>query len=224
MLERQETVEARTAHARSAPGRMAERAYAQVLGRLLTGHLQGGEVVQESRLASELGLSRTPVRDALGRLEGEGLLTRSGRLLTVRRVSVKEFLDLLHVRLLIEPEAAALAAGVLDPKVLAALRADVAGMRDDLSSEELWSIDDRVHLGIVEVLQNEYLANLVRGLRRRTRLFEASKFPGRVVSGRQEHLAMIDALIAGDAVAAHAAMKDHLESVRSLVIERLRRL
>jgi DNA-binding GntR family transcriptional regulator len=219
-----ENAEAKSEGSSDATASMAERAYAHILRDLLGGRLRGGDVVQESRLAERFGLSRTPVRDALGRLEGEGLLTRNGRLLMVRRVTVKEFLDLLHIRLLIEPEAAALACGALDPALLRRLRDSVVEMPHEPSHEELWSVDDRIHASIIEALHNDFLAQLVRDLRRRTRLFEIAEVPDHRVSGRDEHLKLLDALIAKDYSAASAAMREHIERVRSGVIEHLRKL
>lgn len=204
--------------------RMATLAYDRISSMLLAGHLRGGDLVQEGRLAEQLGLSRTPVRDALGRLEGEGLLTRIGRLLIVRRVTVKEFLDLLHVRLLIEPEAAALAAEKLDPEHLARLKDLVLEMPEAVSHEQLWSVDDQIHLDIVEAIHNDFLAQLVRTMRRRTRLFELAELPERRMSGREEHLALIEALMARDAERAKTAMRNHLEGVRAGVIRQLRSL
>ena len=80
---------------------------------LLSGELGGGAIVQDRRLAERLGLSRTPVREALGRLEGEGLLRREGRVLIVNAVSVEDIMEILAVRRVVEAEAVRLATGRL---------------------------------------------------------------------------------------------------------------
>ena len=207
----------------SAPS-MADRAYAYLTEKLSNGELRGGDVIQESRLAEKLKLSRTPIRDALGRLEGEGLLIRTGRVLAVRRVTVKEFLDMLHVRRLIEPEAAFLAAGKLDVTLLAELKEKLLRVGDDQESAKLIALDETIHFSIIGALRNDCLADLVRNLRRRTRLFELTEFPSKTDSGRPEDLKLIDALIMKDAQKAKMAMLEHLDTLRDEVIERIRSL
>jgi DNA-binding GntR family transcriptional regulator len=210
------------AHA-SAPS-MADRAYDYLTDRLSNGSLRGGDVIQESRLAEKLSLSRTPIRDALGRLEGEGLLERSGRALVVRRVSIKEFLDMLHVRRLIEPEAAFLAAGKMDTALLADLKQKVLAAPENQTSADLFALDESIHLNIANSLRNDCLADLVRNLRRRTRLFELTEFPGKNRSDRTEHLKLIEALIANNAEAARNAMLEHLDILREEVVGQIRNL
>jgi DNA-binding GntR family transcriptional regulator len=207
----------------SAPS-MADRAYAYLTEKLSNGELRGGDVIQESRLAEKLKLSRTPIRDALGRLEGEGLLIRAGRVLAVRRVTIKEFLDMLHVRRLIEPEAAFLAAGKLDVTLLAELKEKLLSVGDDQESAKLIALDETIHLSIIGALRNDCLADLVRNLRRRTRLFELTEFPSKKDSGRPEDLKLIDALIMKDAQKAKMAMLEHLDTLRDEVVERIRSL
>jgi DNA-binding GntR family transcriptional regulator len=202
---------------------MADRAYDYLTDRLSNGSLRGGDVIQESRLAEKLNLSRTPVRDALGRLESEGLLERSGRALVVRRVSIKEFLDMLHVRRLIEPEAAFLAAGKMDASLLADLKQKLLAAPGNQTSADLFALDESIHLTIANSLRNDCLADLVRNLRRRTRLFELTEFPGKR-SDRMEHLKLIDALIASNAQEAKDAMLEHLDILREEVVGQIRNL
>ena len=206
---------------------LTDRAYDHVMDRLSDGRLRGGDVIQESRLAEQLGLSRTPVRDALGRLEGEGLLVRSGRALAVRRVTVKEFLDMLQVRRLIEPEAAWQACGKIDAATLRDLRDGLAALAetgDRHDSAKAQALDETLHLTIVDALHNDYLAGLVRSLRHRTRLFELTEFPGKIASGRHEHLRLVDALIANLPKAAKQAMLAHLDLLGADIVEHLRSL
>ena len=205
-------------------GSLVDMAYGQVLSQILDWNLPSGEVVQESRIAASLGLSRTPVREALGRLEGEGLLVRQGRILTVRRVAFNEYLDVLHLRRLIETEAAYLACGVIPDAELKALRLRVNEMDDPsaVTPTEHWALDDDIHLVIAKASGNEMLARLVLDLRRRTRLFDLKRIPSRFQPGRTEHLAIIDALLAGDATGARDGMRAHLENVKLSILSRLR--
>ena len=91
---------------------LRDQAYERLLDMMLAGELGAGDILQERRLAEALAISRTPVREALSRLESDGLVTRlRGRLLTVRQFTAAEFMDALNVRKLLELEAASLAAG-----------------------------------------------------------------------------------------------------------------
>jgi len=108
------------------PQSLADRAHDRLTRDILTRRLAGGETLVEGRLAETMGVSRTPMREALSRLEGEGLLVRQGSGgFAVRQVSVREFFHALRVRMMLEPDAAAAAARSEAPPVhgIAALRA-----------------------------------------------------------------------------------------------------
>ncbi|HEY0124896.1 MAG TPA: GntR family transcriptional regulator [Rhizobium sp.] len=201
---------------------LADRVYIYITEQISDGALRGGDVILESRLAEKLDLSRTPIRDALGRLEGEGLLVRSERALTVRKVTVKEFMDMLFIRRLVEPEAARLACGQIPTADLLELRDRVDRNDWNAVDSRRWTLDEEIHLRIANAVHNDYMGELVRHLRRRTLLFEMIEFPGQIKSGREEHLRLIDALIENDPMKARQAMQDHLDSLRDGVIEQLR--
>ena len=85
---------------------LGQRAYDLLLGILLAGELRPNDVVMERRLAEKLGISRTPLREAIRRLEGEKLLERQkGGTIVVSPMSVEGFLNILSVRRLLEGEA-----------------------------------------------------------------------------------------------------------------------
>jgi DNA-binding GntR family transcriptional regulator len=91
------------------PAPLAEQAYRRILERLETG--DPGQRLVEQELADALSMSRTPVRDALRRLAAEGVIRRtSGRSYVARQFSLRDVLDLYDLRILLEPEAAALGA------------------------------------------------------------------------------------------------------------------
>jgi DNA-binding GntR family transcriptional regulator len=165
-----------------------------------------------------------PLREALRRLEGEGWLgRRSDGALAVRRLDVEEMLDVLQVRRMLEPEAAAAAAGRVPAPVLQALRDRVAGLlaTGDPLSPERGAIDQALHLAIGEACGNRVLAATVAELRRRSVLFATRRLPERLEPVCAEHMAILDALLAGEADAARAAMAAHLENTRAGIMRRL---
>ncbi len=186
--------------------------------------LPADATIAERRLALELGVSRTPLREALRRLEGEGWLgRRSDGTLAVRRLDVEEMLEVLQVRRLLEPEAAAAAAGRVPATVLDALCDRVKRLlaSGDPLSPERAAIDQALHRAIGEACGNRVLAAAIAELRRRSVLFATRRLPERLEPVCAEHLAILDALGADQAGAARAAMAAHLENTRAGILRRL---
>src|SRR5262245_50794243 len=112
---------------------LSQMAYDRLLERLITRELPVGSVLFERRLADSLKISRTPVREALNRLESEGFVTRKpGSVMIVKEVSVRELIETLHVRQVLEVESVGLATGRIPKDELDAM---AAAIRSLLSSE-----------------------------------------------------------------------------------------
>lgn len=209
----------------SAGGRsLSELAYEKLLDMLLSGELAAGTVLQERRLAEALNISRTPIREALNHLEAEGLVSRDvGRLMTVHRISIQNYIEILHVRKLLEAEAAGLAAGYIDNDTAEKIRQEIQKLMEtpNPTPAHHWAVDDLVHSTIADATDNQLLARMIRDLRRRTHLFNTRRIPNRLKLGGQEHLALIDAVVSGDAAKARMLMIEHLDNVRLAIIDQL---
>ncbi len=178
-----------------------------------------------------LGMSRTPVRDALLMLEAEGLIVRQGRMgVQIKQMHIDEFLDALQVRALLEPAVSRMAAGKVDHAALDELErslhgaiemADATGCGMD-RSQTRW-IDDTLHSLISDSAGNAQLSAIVRNLRRKTQIFDLKNLPERAVVTCREHLDIIAALRLGDGEKTAEAMALHLEQVRASIIARLSR-
>jgi DNA-binding GntR family transcriptional regulator len=190
---------------------------------ILTRRLAAGEALVEGRLAEEMAVSRTPMREALSRLAGAGLLARQGTgTYAVERVGAAEFFQSLAVRQLLEPEAAFLAAGRAEVAEIASLRgtiADLAGVARQ--AEPHWDADDRVHELVAAASGNPALGRVVREMRIRTRLFEVLEPFDRVATDAQEHETILKAVEAGDGKAARRAMASHLRNLERFVLATL---
>lgn len=204
---------------------LADQAYHAVSRWILTRRLVGGQVIVEGRLAERFNISRTPIREALLRLEAEGLLSKQGTgSYTVRRITASEFFQSMRVRALLEPEAAALASGRIAADQLQALRNEIAGLAGAaLQQEAHWDADDRLHDLIAAGSGNPVLARLIRDLRRTTRLLEVVEPFDRVADDAREHIAIIEAVAAGDRRAARRAMAAHLRAVERAVLATISR-
>jgi DNA-binding GntR family transcriptional regulator len=199
-------------------------AYEGILALLLSGDLLPGATLYDRKLAEHLGISRTPVREALAKLESEGLVAFSGKGPTVvRAIDVAEFLEILNFRRLLEGEAAASAAtrGV-DPKAANAARQVVLDLvhlgRPTLA--QYWQADDAVHGLISAAAQNKLLARAIVDLRRRSHIFNARP-PERLEPGAAEHIAIIDAVLSGDPVVARQRMVEHIDNVKAAIVDRI---
>ncbi|MBO1358509.1 MULTISPECIES: GntR family transcriptional regulator [Acetobacter] len=204
----------------AAPDSLARTAYTRLLSLLLSGELAPGDLIQERRLADWQELSRTPVRDALNRLEAERLLTRKGRHLFVATISVREIIDILHARRLLEGEAARIAATKMDQHQVTAIRTAVQEMTDagDVEDEQHWRVDDMLHLGIADAAENGEIRRMIGALRQRTRMFGLRRIPGRFDIGRLEHLRILDAIEARNPAAAAQAMCDHIDHAQQAIV------
>ena len=204
---------------------LSKLAHKAIMGMLLSGEMEPNEVVTERQIALQLGISRTPLREAVRRLEGERFLERqrSGALV-VRALPVEEFMHILNVRRLIEGEAARLAAGRVPLDALEGLKSCIAyalGLPDGSETPDLAASDRDLHTLIAQASGNPVLQQIIGDLKMRTSMFKFGRQPSRRKCVCAEHLAIIDALIAGDGQAALAAMQNHVDQVRLTILARL---
>ncbi|MQY12751.1 hypothetical protein SRB5_28900 [Streptomyces sp. RB5] len=205
------------------PPPAAERVYVHVKEAVLDRRYEGGMLLTEGELAEAVGVSRTPVREALLRLEAEGLIKlypKKGAL--VLPVSAQEIADVVETRMLVEEHAVRKAvpapAGLLArlTELLESLKANVAS--GDL--REAARLDRCFHAEIVRSSGNEILVRLYdqlrdRQLRMGVEILRAH--PGRLRRNIEEHTEILEALRAGDADAAVAAVHGHVGSVAELL-------
>jgi DNA-binding GntR family transcriptional regulator len=199
----------------------AARAYDVAKARLLDGTYEPGTLLSENELARELGISRTPVREAFLKLEAEDLLAlypRRGAL--VRPISPSEADDVLEARLLIESHCAARVAAD-GGQVAGALRASVAeqerALRD--GGGPFVVADREFHRLIVAGNGNELLTRQYDALRDRQQRIAVSavaRDPSRVAAFIAEHAAIAEAIEQGDPAAAAERVAAHLRGAHEL--------
>ncbi|CAN7538170.1 GntR family transcriptional regulator [Neorhizobium sp. LjRoot104] len=200
---------------------LADETYRSLLDEILSAQLAGGAVVQERRLAVRLGVSRSPMRDALGRLEGQGLLVRNAKgVLTVKVITLADYLNSIAMRLLVEPSAAAQACSTISTETIDALygMANAIEADPDPYPAVIWAFDDALHNGIAAASGNPFMADTIVQMRRYTTIFERQRKLAQRKPGLADHQGILRALSERDADAARAAMALHLERVRQNVL------
>ena len=199
-----------------APRSAAALAYGFIKERLLNGGYSGGTLLSENELARRLGISRTPVRQAMLRLAGEGLVelySRRGALVLPPRLSEPD--DVLEARLLIEPHCARRAAELRSSGLVASLREaiDVQLTSLDDGGTGFVAADREFHRRIVEASGNEILVGYYEGLRDRQQRLLATTVAADPDSIRRyvvEHRAIVDAIDRGDGATAAELTEQHL--------------
>ncbi|MCA0423947.1 MAG: GntR family transcriptional regulator [Proteobacteria bacterium] len=206
-------------------GNLSDRAYDSIKSLIVSRTLRGGEMVREIPLAESLGISRTPLREALQRLEGEGLVIKgAGRSYLVRKVDLAEYLQSIRVREILEPEAAAMATGRIPLGKIRAVGAEIDALVSfgPEHTAAHWRSDDQVHELMTAYCGNDVLARMIQSLRVTTRLFESARLSARLELDSAEHRAIIDALEQQDAKLVRRAVANHIRSLVRFALETVR--
>ncbi|MCB1369185.1 MAG: GntR family transcriptional regulator [Rhodobacteraceae bacterium] len=197
----------------SAPKEAQKDAYALILDAIDTGLYVPGDRLVESELADRFGVSRTPIREALQRLETQSMLTRTGRSLIVASLDHNQLAELYVVRSELEGLAARLAAQHASPEEVRVLYGMVdhdMGLVDD--PQRLSRANRRFHKQLHLASHNRYLIDQLDLVHRSMALLATTSLAadGRGVQALEEHRAIVRAIEAGDGDAAAEALKRHL--------------
>jgi len=183
------------------------------------GEFPPGQRLVESELAEKYHTSRGAVREALALLQNEHLVTRQrNRSAWVRAVTIEEAIEILEVRALIEGLCAARAAARATEEDRRELRRLADAMTDAVRSGDVLTdsmLSDQIHSKLREMAGQQTAAGIIDRLRHQgvRYQFHVSLLPGRLAQGAKEHLEIVDAVIAGDPVAAERISRDHFASV-----------
>ena len=188
-------------------------AYQLVLGSIDRGEFRPGDRLVESELAERFGVSRTPIREALQRLEAQSVLSRDGRSLVVSSLDHDQLGELYVVRAELEGLAARLAAQHAAPEEIAVLWDMVARDRALVGDpDRLSRANKRFHRQIHLASHNRYLIQQLEMVHRSMALVATTSLAaeGRGVRAMEEHEAIVHAIEARDGAAAEAAIRGHI--------------
>jgi DNA-binding GntR family transcriptional regulator len=202
---------------------LGEHTRDRLIHMLLSGELQPGLILQERRLASILEISRTPLRAALGQLEVKGLVKReAGRFAVPDGLDIQRVVETFNLRRLLEMEFASLAAGKLPTALSESIRKNSSKLLKQPAPKtaEYWRVDNEFHAAIAEAAGNEFSASLGLDLRRQTHVFVVPRDFDAIKLGILEHLAMVDAIMSGDAARSRELMDEHITHEKAAALSK----
>jgi DNA-binding GntR family transcriptional regulator len=210
------------------PVGLSEEVYNAIFEQLLSLGIAPGERIMIDALARDLGVSQTPVREALSRLESEGLIHKT-HLVGYRaapQLSRKQFEDLYDLRLLLEPYIAGRAAARISPdqiKILKNLAVEMAGERSDEQHGygRFAQLDKRFHDEITQAAGNDLVEDALSRLHTHIHLFRLAKSDTITDEALTEHDAILSALERGDQSGSAAVMRKHIERSRERFLSML---
>lgn len=203
--------------------RAGERAYATLFDEIQTGLLAPGTVLAEVEQATRLGVSRTPLREALRRLASDGLVAQtSPRVTVVAGIDADDIRALFEVRRTLEAEAARLAAVRGDRRVFRGLAAEFASI-DTADADAYYALIARVDAAVDAAVDNAHLSAALLGARTRlVRVRRMARFnPLRLSASAREHELIAGAIARGDPELAAHATHVHLHNALTTILEAL---
>jgi DNA-binding GntR family transcriptional regulator len=208
--------------------RLADTAYTKLRGQILSGDLVHGERLAEEELAETLGISRTPVREALRRLASEGLVeVTPNRGASVAQWDTADLQEIFDLRSILESHATERAAVMADTGVTAALSkicdamdGVFARMDGEKSLPALADLNRRFHTTIIEAAKSPRLASMVESLTHVPVVMQTfSKYsPTALERSLRHHREIVDAVKAHDSVWAGSVMRAHILAARDEVL------
>jgi DNA-binding GntR family transcriptional regulator len=201
-------------------------AYDRLIAEIRQGQLRPGDRLTETELAERLGISRTPVREAIRLLESDGLVDHQPRAgARIRRLDLAEVTELYEMRAVLEGTAARFAARAAYDSELAeldAINADMAAAAGD--PERLYHANRQFHGVLLNAARNRFLWRSVEAVQKTLLILGRSTMEeaDRAQAAVDEHGLLLRALHAHDGDAAEAAMRRHIEAAHRARLKQLR--
>jgi DNA-binding GntR family transcriptional regulator len=207
------------------PGTLLDRAYDYIRSGIEKRTFQAGDNLYDSQIATTLGMSRTPVREALRRLEREGIVASIPRRgWTVPRLRVDDLIQIFEIKESLEGMLARKAVGRMTEEVIAELESAITDLEAAAAAGDRdgWlSADRRWHRILYGAAGNERAREMISSLNSQWNRFRfwIMALEGRMGRSAAEHRAIHQQVLAGDGAAAEARMKEHLASMRADIVD-----
>lgn len=206
---------------------LSEQVFRKLENDIILGVYPRGEILTELRLVDELGVSRTPIREALQRLEQERLIRDTGKGSLVLGITEEDLIDIMNIREYVESLAAYHAAqkiGEDEKKELS----HIMDLHDFYSAkkdyEHMRQMDEEFHDAIYRMSRSTVISDTLMPLHRKTRRYRQSSITDyvRMIRMCSEHREIYSAIITGDAELAAELMKNHVANALKSMMERMK--
>ena len=203
---------------------LADQVFEKLEYDIISGVYPRGEILTELKLVEQLGVSRTPIREALRRLEQERLIADTGKGSVVLGITEEDLLDIMNIRQSVEGLASYYATinmtteGLEELKHIIDLQEFYLEKND---SEHLRQNDDRFHDLICELSKRTVIKDTLLPLHRKTQRYRKASIekPGRILFVVKEHREIFDAIASGDAEKARELTSRHIENAKNNMLE-----
>lgn len=202
-------------------------AYSRLLSELREGRLNPGDRLRETELADRLGVSRTPVREAIRQLEADGIVTHIPRQgAAIRTLDYAEVMELYEMRAVLEGTAARLAARAASEIEIEELIDMNQQMATLGNAPEAFILNRQFHGALFDAAKNRFLARSIRALQMALLILGPTTLtdPDRAAKAVEEHVGVLDAIKARDGALAEIKMRAHIEAAQRVRVRALRTL
>ncbi|MBO5954126.1 MAG: GntR family transcriptional regulator [Oscillospiraceae bacterium] len=206
---------------------LADQVFDKLENDIITGVYPKGEILTELKLVEQLGVSRTPIREALRRLEQERLIAESGKGSVVLGITEEDLEDIMNIREHIEGLASYYAAVNMTPDGLKELE-HIMDLQEFYFSkhdlEHMRQIDDKFHDLICQLSKRTVINDTLVPLHRKTQRYRKKSMENdqRLVNMIAEHRNIFNAIAAGDAALAESLTAQHIRNAKLNMLERLK--
>lgn len=205
---------------------IADQIFEQLEHEILTGKYARGELLTEMKLSAELGVSRTPIREAIRRLEQEHIVAETGRGIVVVGITKEDVLDMYDIRINLEGLAAERAAKNISEEQLVemgevlALQKFYIDKPDNDNSSKIKNLDSQFHTLLYISSKSPAIGNVLQQVHRKiTKYRRASvRKHSRAVQSHEEHMAIYAALEAHDSDRARALATEHAKNAKKSIM------
>lgn len=197
------------------------KAYRYLREGILSGELPLGSPISEMEISTKLEISRSPIREALRRMESEGLVYRyPGRGTFVTNITRKDLEEIFELRIMFEVQALNTASKYFDEKFLDELEKAFTYLNPDSHPQQYYDANTRLHTGIIAYAGNKRMEKFYTQLQTQIAIVNriSARDPEHFVLSKEKHLAIVRALKERDVEKAKECLTVHLEEVRDRTI------
>ena len=206
---------------------LCEQAYNYIFEQITKYHFKPNDPIIESEIGKELNISRTPLREALRRLEADGLVYKiRNRGTYVRSFSSEDVVEICEIRSVFELYALRRCVERVTSQELQTLRDELNALDVNSSPDKYYNCDVKLHKMIMSFCMNSRMLSILNTLNLQLELFRriSASMPHRLEKSKEEHLQIIDALAAKDYARSHALLTLHLENVKDNTVKAFQKL